>query len=118
MALTEQNINDILKEARDEANKAGSEIIPEPMQVGNTVVGEGVCGYAWVTISGRGKFAQTLKKRNMVRKSLTGPGYTLWSTVLFDYSGQSYERTKAAAGAIARVLNSHGIKAVPNSRID
>jgi len=129
--MNEDTIKAILDEAREAADRATKAVTPTPMVVGmgnlfddsivpgtEEIVEEGVCGYAWVKISGRGKFAKYLKDQNMASKSCTGPGYIVWATALQEYRGQSYERNQAGAAAVAGVFNKHGIKAQMFSRLD
>ena len=78
-------------------------------------VSGGVCGFAWVNIRpATCQFARWLKKTGKVtRKSYYG-GYDLWCSEF----GQSMERKEKWAGAVAKVLNDHGIKAYSMSRMD
>ena len=45
------NYDELLQKAHNAGMKAGTEIVPTPMQVGNfPLVLDGVCGFAWVTL--------------------------------------------------------------------
>ena len=117
------------KEAYEAGIKAGKEAIPTPMIVGQPTtplgndidfkkqtyfVSEGACGFAWVTISpARGAFVTYLKSINAGSKGYYG-GYQIWVREF----GQSITRKEAFAGAFAKVLNSYGISAFAESRLD
>lgn len=115
-----------------EAHKAGAEaalaVRPTPMivtQHANPLndqsaverawyVSEGACGFAWVTIKpGTCKAARFAKEHFGARKDYYG-GVSIW---ISDY-GQSIERKEAYASAFARKLQSYGITAYSESRLD
>ena len=119
----------IYKEAYEAGIIAGKEAIPTPMIVGQPTtplgndidfkkqtyfVAEGACGFAWVTIApARGAFVNYLKSINAGYKGYYG-GYQ----VSVREFGQSITRKEAFAGAFAKVLNSYGINAFAESRLD
>ena len=120
----------IIAEASKAADKAGAKAIPTPMVVGSAVgftnemipgteevVNEGVCGFAWVTISGRGKFARWTMNEGYSRTSFY-KGFNIWSSKLYNYNGQSYERKIKAMAAASEVFNKHGISAYADGRLD
>ena len=75
---------------------------------------EGVCGFAWVNWKGNTSWGRWTASENLSRKDGYYGGQTYW---IHDY-GQSMERKQAYAHAFAAVLNEHGIKATPMSRMD
>ena len=111
----------IVKEASNAADKAGKGAVPTPMRItgyGRTeVVDDGVCGFAWLNIGGRGKFAAWLKQEGYAKKSYY-KGYDIWSSNFYNYNGQSYERKMKAMGAASSVLTKHGIKNYVDGRLD
>lgn len=76
---------------------------------------EGVCGFAWVTVSpGNCSFANWLKKNKLARKAYYG-GVEIWISAF----GQSMERKEACAYAMAKVLKEElGVNAYSGSRMD
>ena len=119
----------IFKEAHAAGMASMKACSPTPMVVGSpsTPLGNdvdptkptyfiegGVCGFASVIFSGRGKFAKFMKDNKLARKHYYG-GYSYWVSE----GGQSLQRKEAYARAFARVLNEHGIKGVyVDSRMD
>ena len=112
----------IVDRAKTAANKAGAKVIPTPMNVSGfgitETVSEGMCGFAWVNISGRGKFAQWMKKEGYTSPNYAGKGFNIWSSVFYDYNGQSYDRKVGAMEAVSRVLSENNIKAYASGRLD
>jgi hypothetical protein len=79
-----------------------------------TYILDGLCGFAWVTISpARGSFVTFLKTQGIGSKGYYG-GYEIWVREF----GQSVDRKSAFAGAFAEVLEKHGITAYTGSRLD
>ena len=107
--------------------KAGDECRPTPMGLGVakgifsneiipgtlSIVPEGVCGFAWVKIKGTTAFARWAKKNGLTIPHYGG-GLDLWCR---DF-GQSMQRKEAWAAAVAKVLESYGIEAFADSRMD
>ena len=99
--------------------EAGEKAVPAPM----TVVGpgeryhcaEGVCGFAWVTVSpGNSSFAKWLTKNKLARKAYEG-GVQIWISAF----NQSMQRKEACASAMAELFRAElGIKAYAGSRMD
>ena len=115
------------------AMNAGKDMTPTPMGVvrvdldgtpleAPSVIMEGPCGFAWVTIRpARGGFVQWLKARGVGRKGYYG-GYEISTNAIERETGcnfgQSYERKMAAAEAFAVVLRGWGINATAEGRLD
>ena len=122
--------------------KAAREAKPTPMVVTQRVnpfddasevvkqwsVSEGVCGFAWVVISGNTAFGRWVRKHHwgddtsrMLHEQEGGrwskgypSGYSWWVWA----GGQSYDRKRAYAHAFASTLNDFGIEATVGSRMD
>jgi len=77
-------------------------------------VGEGVCGFAWVTIFPGGCAAANWAKKHLGAKRGYYGGMEVWVSRF----GQSMTRKEAFAGAFAAVLRDNGIEAYPGSRMD
>lgn len=78
-------------------------------------VEDGACGFAWVKIRpARGKFVSWLKENKIGRSSCFEGGYDIW---ISDYN-QSLQKKETYASAFAKVLESKGIKAYSQSRMD
>lgn len=80
----------------------------------------GVCGFASVVIKpARGKLVAELKKRGIGSAHYYG-GYAVssWEFAPSIRRDQSYERACAAAAGAVKVLQSYGINAYVDSRID
>ena len=78
-------------------------------------VADGVCGFAWVTVSpGNSSFAKWLSKNVGARK-----GYYGGVEVSCREFGQSMQRKEAYANAMAETFRAElGVKAYANSRMD
>lgn len=116
-----------LKEAHEAGMKAANsaEVVPmvvrqheNPLDDSSAVVkeyfvGDGVCGFAWVTVRpGNSSFALFAKKNGW--KPAYSGGIQYWVSGF----GQSMQRKFAYAGAFAGVLCSHGVKAYAHERMD
>jgi hypothetical protein len=126
---------EILVEASEAAEAAVRACQPTPIVVGTptTFFGNkidetkptyfiegGVCGYASVVIKpARGKFVAELKKRGIGSAHYYG-GYAAssWEFAPSIRRDQSYERACAAAAGAVKVLQSYGINAYVDARID
>ena len=126
---------DILVEASEAAEAAVRACRPTPIIVGSpsTPLGNdvdptqqtwfvegGVCGFASVVIKpARGKFVAELKKRKIGYVSYYG-GYAAssWEFAPSIRQDQSFERACAAAAGAVKVLQSYGINAYVDARID
>lgn len=124
----------IWEEALQAAQAASLAAKPTPMTVGNAKsifgneidyskpvyhVSEGMCGFAWVKIRpARGKFVKFLKDNRIGRSNDYSGGYDIWMGNEESGMTQSIERKEAAAGAMAEIFTSHGIKCYVESRLD
>lgn len=124
---------DLWIEACGNAMKAGLETTPTPMGVvrvdldgtpleAPTVIMEGPCGFAWVTIRpARGGMVQWLKARGVGHAGYYG-GYEISTNAIERETGcnfgQSYERKIRAAEAFATTLQAWGINAQADGRLD
>jgi hypothetical protein len=126
---------DLYLEACKKAIIAGMNNKPTPMSVVRvgldnqplpnekpSIVMEGPCGFAWVTIRpARGAFVKFMKSIDKGRNGYYG-GYEISTNVIERETGvnfgQSYERKMAAAEAFAETLQAWGINAVAEGRLD
>lgn len=126
---------DLYLEACKNAMDAGMNNKPTPMSVVRvgldnkplpnevpSVIMEGLCGFAWVTIRpARGAFVQFMKSIGKGHNGYYG-GYEISTNVVERETGvnfgQSYERKMAAAEAFAATLQAWGINAVAEGRLD
>ncbi len=134
-AVKTKTAYDILVEASEAAEAAVKACRPTPMIVGSpsTPLGNdvdpaqqtwfvegGVCGFASVVIKpARGKFVAELKKRGIGSAHYYG-GYSVssWEFAPSIRRDQSYERACAASAGAVKVLQSYGITAYVDARID
>lgn len=88
---------------------------PTPMTIrGYAPIADGVCGFAWVNIPGRGNFAKWIRENKHGHKAYHG-GVDIW---IADYN-QSMEKKYAHAVAMAEYLRANGIPgAVAGNRMD
>jgi hypothetical protein len=127
-ALTKNQCHNIYVEAYEAGLLAGKDADTPKFVVGSpttplgndidfnkkTYILDGLCGFAWVTISpARGAFVNYLKSREVGSKGYYG-GYEIWVKEF----GQSVDRKSAFAQAFAEVLNKYGITAYTGSRLD
>jgi len=123
------NAQAIYNEAFEAANAAAAAAQPVPMVVGRAAglfgsaivpgteefVADGVCGFAWVKIRpARGEFVKWCKANNIGRPDDYAGGYL----ISMRQGNQSMQRKEAAGDAFAKVLQSYGINAYMQSRID
>jgi hypothetical protein len=101
--------------AQQAGNDAVQETVPTPMFLsGGSVIKDGECGSAWVTIpDGRHAFPKWLVKNKHAFRAQ--PGVRVYANF---NSSQSVQINRAYAEAYAHVLKSHGIKCVTDSRLD
>ena len=126
-ALTKSQCAAIYREAYEAGLNAGKDadtpkfIVGDAIGLSNeidfskkTYVLDGLCGFAWVTVSpARGAFVNWLKSQGIGSKGYYG-GYEIWVREF----GQSVDRKAAFASAFAEVLNKYGINAYGQSRLD
>lgn len=118
----------IYREAEQKGHEAVSRFEPTPMVVNQHasviddnspivrqyVVNDGVCGFATIIIKpATCSFAKWLKKNNLGRVSYYGG-----IAINVHQFNQSYERKMKYADAFAAVLQSHGITAYADGRLD
>lgn len=104
-----------------EADKAGVEAavkaMPTPMVVSGGgkeyYVSEGACGFAWIKFAGNTPWGRWAKQNGIARSSYP-KGLQIWVSEF----GQSMDRKAAYAYAFAKVLQSAGIEAYAQSRMD
>jgi hypothetical protein len=129
----------IFTEALTQGLLAGKGHNPQPMTVvagppsGEKiieVVPDGVCGFAWVHVSGNSWFIRAMKAAGFAepsKRSSWGPDSKryLWTHAYgggFEYwvseFNQSYERKLACAQKMAEVLNNYGVEAYASGRLD
>lgn len=84
-------------------------------------VEDGVCGFAWVSVTPQhkgntrlGKEERFVLEQNGFRKDVYGKAYTLWISAY----NQSMQKKEAYATAFAKVLREHDIRAYAQSRMD
>lgn len=73
----------------------------------------GLCGFAWIELSGRISFAQWAKHALKAH-----PGYPSGVHIWVRDFGQSHAKKEAYASGYASALRRFGIVARPNSRLD
>lgn len=79
----------------------------------------GPCGFAWITISGRGKFAKYAKEVLRAHKNYGAAGFNIWYSTVYNCGGnQNVDDHEIACRAAAKVLNKYGIQATVGSRLD
>lgn len=76
-------------------------------------VGDGVCGFAWVSFPGNTSFGKWAKKTGKAT-----PGYPTGLSVWVHQFNQSYERKMAYATAMAASLAAAGFPAHAGGRLD
>lgn len=128
-------VQSIFAEAKRAAEAAVAACVPTPMVVGTPTtpfgndidtskqvyyVSEGVCGFAGVVVRpARGKFVTHCKKYGIGYKHYYGGWHVAsWEFAQSIRGSQSYEKACAAAYAACKVLNTHGISATVDSRLD
>lgn len=117
---TDTEVRALLIQAEQAGLAAGHAVTPIPMTVMDPATGhvfepvaDGVCGFAWVTIDGRGPLADYAKRSGRWVK-----GYPKGLTHYVHDFNQSLTRKEAYAHAFAKVLNDAGFKALAGSRMD
>ena len=121
MANVMRYLEDLCKSA-DEAGKsavAALEVQPMVVQDQRTgqqwLVGDGVCGFAWVNLKpGNCALAKYMKNNKIARTDSYNGGVQIWVSAY----GQSMQKKEAYAYAYAEVLKKDGYKAYAGSRMD
>lgn len=76
------------------------------------------CGFAWITVSGRGSFGKYAKEVLGAGKNTQGPGFNIWYFSVYPADTQSMCVHTEACSAAAAVLRKHGISASVRSMMD
>lgn len=107
---------------------AWEESVPIPMGVSQNgkiieVVSGGICGFAWVKVPNRGKFAKFLIEKGIGHKGSEGgvtfsPNYFLPDRIRNKPIIQSYTKQSAWCGEVVKALAEMGIPAQFFSRVD
>jgi hypothetical protein len=115
--VTQMDYQAVYNKAHAEGMKAGQSVEVTPMVVSGMgmreVVEGGVCGFAWVNISGRTGFAKWAKAQGIARRAYEG-GFNI-SVMEF---GQSMSRKVAYTREFAKVLSAEGLMVSMGSRMD
>ena len=113
MNYTQEQVNEIVKEAKDAAYKAAMEFFHDKLKG----VDQFACGFAWTNIygiKGNTKLGKMLKAAG-VRQDYT-KAFQIWNP-----SGmfvQNVDTLEAGARAAADVFTKHGFEAYAGSRLD
>ena len=110
---TQEQINQIVAEAKSEAFKAADTFFKDKLGGRDQYS----CGFAWVDIlgiKGNTRIGRYLKEAGL-RKSYTG-GLQIWNPA--GYGCQNIDTLEAGAEAAARVFERYGFKAYAGSRLD
>ena len=113
MNYNQEQINDIVAEAKIEAYQAADKYFKE--KLGG--VDQYACGFAWVDIfgiKGSTKLGKLLTAAG-VRKSYTG-SFQIWNPS--DMFVQNVDTLEAGAQAAAKVFEKYGFRAYAGSRLD
>ena len=118
LELRDSAFRDLFAQADEAGRAAAAACKPTPLVVryqGRTsIVDEGYCGTAWVSIHpGNSAIANYAKKQLGARRAFRG-GVTMF----VDDFGQSWERKCAFARAFAEVLSSAGFEAHAHDYVD
>jgi len=107
---------EIYKAARDAAAIAVVDYdLENPVKPGQYPL----CGFGWVTVTGRGSFITFIKEYLRASKNYTGKGYNIWYSLVYDCNGsQDAERHMTACVAFAAELKKHGISCYATYRLD
>ncbi len=114
MDFTQDQINNIVREARDAAYAAADKFFRE--RLGG--VDQYACGFAWVNIyrvKGNTKLGRMLKAAG-VRKNDYDKAFQLWNPA--GYPAQNIDTLEHGALAAARVFAKYGFDAYMGSRLD
>jgi hypothetical protein len=113
MTYTQEQINAIVAEARQEAKAAANKFFME--RLGG--VDQYACGFAWVNIygvKGNTKLGKMLKSAG-VKQDYT-KAFSIWNPA--DHNCQNVDTKEAGASAAAKVLEKYGFTAYAGSRLD
>ena len=113
MDYTQEQVNEIVAEAKGEAYRAASKYFQERLGGRDQFA----CGFAWVDIfgiKGNTKMGRMLKAAGM-SKSYRGT-FQIWNPS--DFGCQNVDTLEAGADAAAKVFERYGFKAYAGSRLD
>ena len=113
MNYTQEQVNDIVKEAKDAAKQAAYRYFQD--KLGG--VDQYACGFAWVNIhgvKGNTKLGKMLKAAG-VRQDYT-KAFSIWNPS--EFGCQNVDTLEAGAEAAAKVFEQYGFKAYAGSRLD
>lgn len=113
MNYTQEQVNEIVAEAKFEASQAAAKFFKE--KLGG--VDQYSCGFAWVDIfgvKGSTRVGKMLANAGM-RKSYTG-SFQIWNPA--GLGVQNIDTLEAGAEAAAKVFENYGFKAYAGSRLD
>lgn len=103
----------IAREAHEAGMKAAEEANVQMIGVQGYAGSFPICGFAWIRFPGNTAWGRWAKKNAGASKAYP-TGLSIWVSQF----NQSVDRKYAYARAYANVLNSHGIKAHADSRLD
>lgn len=113
MNYTQEQVNEIVAEAKHEANQAAGKFFKEKLHG----VDQYSCGFAWVDIFG-------VRSNSKIGKALTFGGFRksyTGSLQLWNPAGlgvQNIDTLEAGAEAAAKVFEKYGFRAYAGSRLD
>ena len=113
MEYTQQQINDIVAEAKTAAYIAADAFFKDKLGGQDQYA----CGFAWVDIfgiKGNTKIGRYLKEAGL-RKSYTG-SLQIWNPA--GYGCQNIDTLEAGAEAAAKIFEKYGFRAYAGSRLD
>jgi hypothetical protein len=107
-------VNEANQLSTEKAEKLSPPIFTVSDPFTGTVVGHtSVCGFAWVKFAGNTAFGRWAKKQGLATKAYPN-GLMIWVSQF----GQSMDKKETYAREFASVLESHGITAYAQSRMD
>lgn len=114
MNYTQEQVNDIVAEAKLAAHQAADQYFQE--KLGG--VDRFACGFAWVDIygvKGNTKLGKMLKAAGL-RKDWTGKAFQIWNPS--EFRCQNIDTLEEGARAAAKVFERYGFRAYAGSRLD
>jgi hypothetical protein len=113
MDFTQDQVNAIVREARDAAYAASDEFFR--VKLGG--VDQYACGFAWTSIfrvKGNTKLGKTLKAAGL--KQDYTKAFSIWNPS--EHGAQNIDTKEAGAVAAAKVFEKYGFRAYAGSRLD
>lgn len=114
MHFTQDQINAIVAEARQEARQAADKFFQEKLNGQDQYA----CGFAWVDIygiKGNTRLGKMLKAAGL-RKDWTGRAFQIWNPA--EHNCQNVDTKEAGAYAAQKVFEKYGFQAYAGSRLD